>query len=106
MNEPDTAAQSGQHPAGHGGYETRDVTFRPIVRTAIGILIVMPLMFALVLWTFRYLVARELTLSPPVNPLTSSYGRQVPPEPRLQTAPIQDLRQLRSAEEAALETYR
>jgi hypothetical protein len=99
------AGQSAHHPAGHGGHEKRDVTFRPIVWAAAGMLVVTVLVFLGVWWTLDYYAGREAQLSPAANPLTSSYGRQQPPEPRLQTKPVQDLRQMRTAEDAVLNTY-
>jgi hypothetical protein len=89
----------------HGGYEPRDVTFRPIVGAAVGLVVGTVLVFLLVRGLFGYYAAREAISSPAVNPLASTYGRQLPPPPRLQTAPIQDLRQLRASEDAVLNTY-
>jgi hypothetical protein len=88
-----------------GGYEARDVSFRPILGAAGGLVVVTLLVFLLVRWVFGYYAAREASSSPPANPLASTYGRQLPPAPRLQTAPIQDLRQLRASEDAVLNTY-
>src|SRR5262245_50472877 len=89
----------------HGGYETRDVAFRPIVAAGTALVVMTIIAVVLVRWVFGYYVSREAKLSPAANPLASTYGRQLPPEPRLQTAPIQDLRQLRASEDAILGTY-
>jgi hypothetical protein len=89
----------------HGGYEPRDVSLRPIVGAGVGLVVVTILVFLLVRGLFSYYAAREATSSPAVNPLASTYGRQLPPAPRLQTAPIQDLHQLRASEDAVLNTY-
>ena len=99
------AAQRGENPAGVAGHEERDVTFRPIVWAGVGMAVVVALVFALVRWTFVSDLAHDAAQSPPANPLTSSYGRQLPPEPRLQTHPIRDLRDLRTAEDAVLNSY-
>ncbi len=40
-----------------------------------------------------------------MNPLAESYGRQIPPEPRLQADPLGDLRALRAEEDALLHGY-
>ena len=87
------------------GHEKRDVTFRPIVWSAVGGLVGTLLVFVLMRWLFGHYLAREAELSPPANPLASTYGRQVPPAPRLQTDPLQELRRLRAAEDAVLTTY-
>jgi len=99
------AAHSGGGPAGSSGHEERDVTFRPIVWAGVGALIAMALIFALVRWTYVSYLEHEATQSPPANPLTGSYGRQQPPEPRLQTSPVKDLSALHAAEDALLNSY-
>ena len=99
------AVQSGGNPADSPGHEERDVTFRPIVWAGAGMAVVLVLVFALVRWTFVADLAHDAAQSPPANPLTVTYGRQLPPEPRLQTHPIRDLRELRAAEDAVLNSY-
>jgi hypothetical protein len=88
----------------HGAHEERDVVFRPIVLAAVGLLAVIVFVFVSMQWLFDYYAAREARRSEP-NPLAESYARELPPEPRLQTAPVQDLRQLRAAEDAVLNSY-
>jgi len=92
-------------PHASAGHERRDVNFRPIVGAAIGLFVSIAVAFVLVAWVFHYLGARAARSSPTANPLTSTFGRQLPPEPRLQTAPIEELRQLHAAEDAVLGTY-
>jgi hypothetical protein len=99
------SAHDGGPPAGSRGHEERDVTFRPIVWGGAGMLIAVVLIFVLVRWTFVSYLAHDAEQSPPANPLAGSYGRQLPPEPRLQTHPIRDLRDLRAAEDATLTSY-
>ncbi len=105
MDEATATAHSEHPPGERGGYEHRDVVFRPIVRAGLGLFAATIGVFVFMLWLFGYFAAREAQLSPAVNPLAGSYGRQLPPEPRLQTAPIQDLRQLHAAEDAVLHAY-
>ena len=100
-----SAAHSGGHPADSPGHAARDVTFRPIVWAGAGMVVVVALVFVLVRWTLVTDLAHDAAQSPPANPLTSTYGRQLPPEPRLQTHPIRDLRDLRAAEDAMLNSY-
>jgi hypothetical protein len=104
MDEHKGTHGAGQ-PADSVGHEERDVTFRPIVWAGVGALVVMLLIFVFVRWIYSSYVTREATQSPAANPLTSSYGRQLPPEPRLQTKPVQDLRTLHAAEDAVLNSY-
>ena len=104
MDEP-SRSHEGQQVAAPRGHEERDVTFRPVVGGLVGIFVVTVLVFALVGVVFRYLVHREAEVSPAANPLAGTYGRQLPPEPRLQQKPLQDLRQFRATEDAQLNSY-
>lgn len=94
-----------RHSTGYAGHEERDVSFRPIVAAGLGMLMVAVIVLVLLRGLLGHYAAREAKLGPPVNPLAESYGRQLPPEPRLQTAPIEDLRQLHAAEDALLNSY-
>lgn len=87
------------------GHELRDVKFRPIVVATLGLaLVVVSVLFGM--WEYvGHMAAREARLSPPANPLAAESGRELPPHPRLQTAPIDDLRKLREAEDNLLTTY-
>jgi len=98
----DESRTSPHAPVGH---EQRDVTFRPIIGAAIGMVVVTVVAFLLITRLFDYFAVRAARSSPAANPLASTYGRQLPPEPRLQTAPIKDLLQLHAAEDAVLGTY-
>jgi hypothetical protein len=104
MDEHKVARNAG-HPAGSAGHEERDVTFRPIVWAGAGALVVIGLVFVLVRLVYLSDVAHEAMQNPPANPLTGSYGRQLPPEPRLQTRPVQDLKALHAAEDSVLNSY-
>jgi len=95
-----------QHPTGdHPGHEERDVALRPVTAGIIGLFVLLGLAVLLMRVLFSYLAAREARLSPPPNPLAQSFGRQLPPEPRLQTDPRQDLLQMRGQEDAVLSSY-
>jgi hypothetical protein len=91
-------------PNGQGGHERRDVTFRPLVIAAA--LLVIALLVAVVGMErlFDYLAAREASRSEPASPLAAS-RRDAPPEPRLQTEPLEDLQALREREQSALDGY-
>ena len=93
----------GQHTS-DVGHEQRDVSFRPIVAAGMGLLLITVVVFVGVRFLLGVYLARQAAVSPPANPLASA-GQEVPPAPRLQTAPIQDLRHLRAEEDALLQTY-
>ena len=92
------------HQTSGVGHEQRDVAFRPIVAAGIGLLLITLFVFLGMRFLLGSYLARQAALSPPANPLASA-GREVPPAPRLQTAPIQDLRHLRAEEDALLQSY-
>jgi hypothetical protein len=99
-----TGAETGHRSSETVGHELRDVSFRPIVAAAAGLIVVVGLVL-LGMWALvGSLAAREARLSPAANPLAAS-ARALPPQPRLQAAPIDDLRQLREAEDRILTTY-
>jgi hypothetical protein len=96
-------SEGGAH--GGAGHELRDVTFRPVVMAAIGLAVAVVFALAAMRALFSYYAAREAASSPAPNPLAAEFGRSEPPLPRLQASPIEDLRKLRTVEQALLETY-
>ena len=94
------------HPEEHGGgHEERDVSFRPVIGGLLGLLALLLASFVLMLLVFKFFAVREAEYGPPANPLAQKFGRDVPPQPQLQTAPLQDLDALRAQEEAILNGY-
>jgi len=89
----------------HVGHERSDVRVRPIVLAGAGLAIAVGIALVIAQILFGYYAVREARRSPPANPLAGAYGRQVPPEPRLQSDPIADLAALRASEDAALHGY-
>jgi len=85
-------------------HETSDVNIRAIFGFAIG-LTVTTLFVAFAVWVlFQYFNAREARTTFVEYPLASQESR-VPPEPRLQTNPREDLGNLRAREDRALTSY-
>ncbi len=95
---------SGEHH-GSGGHEKRDVTFRPIVLASAVFAVVVVLVFLLARSTLIGMGAYEAKHSAPAHPLASTAGRLEPPEPRLQTHPVQDLVAMKQGQEAILNSY-
>jgi len=86
-------------------HETRDVRYGPVVAAGIG-LVMLTVGAALLMLPFMgALASREAGKGDPASPLANVIGRRVPPQPRLQTHPLDDLRVLREAETAALGDY-
>jgi hypothetical protein len=86
------------------GHETRDVRLTPVViATALIAALVLVSAFGM-MGLFDALAAREARRSAPANPLAGAVSK-VPPEPRLQERPIEDLHALRAAESRLLGGY-
>lgn len=102
MSEKMTPPHGADHSAGH---ELRDISFRPIVRAAIGLVILIVFSLVAMRILFSYYALREAASSRPASPLAAEFARSEPPQPRLQTAPIEDLRKLRKVEDALLASY-
>ena len=86
------------------GHERRDVDVRPIVLVGAG-LVVLAALVQLVLY-FQMMglwSARQAGL--PAAPPVAAALPATPPEPRLQTAPADDLHDLRRAEDERLHSY-
>jgi hypothetical protein len=85
-------------------YEQSDVRAGSIVKFAIGLMVVVVLASAFLLGLFKLLARQERRHDPPPPPLAQEAGR-LPPAPRLQSTPLQDLEQLRAEEEKELTSY-
>ncbi|MQA30874.1 MAG: hypothetical protein GEU82_13750 [Luteitalea sp.] len=88
-------------------HEESDVNIRAIFAFAIGLFVVALVVHIGVYFMFVLLSNRESRASAiRTYPLAIGQENRVPPEPRLQTNPQQDLRDLRAAEEQILNGYR
>ena len=94
---------SGGPPA--AAHASRDVSPRPILIAGLLLVLVLVLLGGGAALLLRHYAQREARRSPPASPLAARYGRQVPPEPRLQVDPEADLRELRAREEGLLDGY-
>ena len=86
-------------------YETSDVSIAGIFRFGAGLLAVAVIVHLLIFALFRHFESRESARVPAEYPLARSQGDRVPPEPRLQTDPRQDLSDLRAKEDDWLGSY-
>jgi hypothetical protein len=85
-------------------HETSDVNIRAILGFGVALLATAIVIHFLVWLLFRYFDAREIT-TVREYPLAAEQQNRLPPEPRLQTDPRQDLRDMRAREEVFLTTY-
>jgi hypothetical protein len=87
------------------GHEERDLSLRPIALAAAGLLVVILLAFVSMQMLLNLYAGIQSRRSAAPSPLAGAYGMKEPPVPRLQTDPIDDLRELRARDEALLSGY-
>lgn len=85
-------------------FENSDIHIRGTFITGVLVLVGMWIIVALLYFFFTYLVHREAELSPPPLPV-AEHGNPLPPEPRLQPSPHQDLKAMRAREDWELNHY-
>jgi hypothetical protein len=86
-------------------HEESDVNVRGVLGFAAGLLVTAVLIQFMVWLLFVYFSGREAARVAPEYPLAAGEQTRVPPEPRLQTNPREDLRALRAREDAVLNSY-
>jgi hypothetical protein len=87
------------------GHELSDVHTRGVLVFAAGLLVI-GVVIHLLVWLFLMFLAEQQARGTVWQyPLAVGQRERVPPAPRLQVNPREDLRELRSAEDAALTSY-
>jgi hypothetical protein len=92
-----------QSPNGSSGHETRDTGVALIALSAAGLAVVILIVFLLMWGTFNLLKNDQQANDVSLSPLAPAV--QIPPQPRLQEHPAEELRQLRERENKELTTY-
>jgi hypothetical protein len=97
------------HPAtGHANdvhHDESDINLRAIFGFGAGLLIVAVVVHLLIAGLFRYFDAREARQPMVDYPIAATEEHRLPPEPRLQVNPRQDLLDLRAHEDDVLTSY-
>jgi hypothetical protein len=88
------------------GHETTDANLGGVERLIVGLSIFLALVFVLMWFLYAQFRSREASRDVPPSPVTARQGDRLPPAPRLQTAPYDDLRTFRQAEQVELETFK
>ncbi|MES1255654.1 MAG: hypothetical protein ABUS56_08600 [Acidobacteriota bacterium] len=86
-------------------HEPDDVSLRALLGNALGLVVVTAVFAALAWVLFAYLLHREAARVTPVLPLAAGQEHRIPPEPRLQSHPREDLRELQAEEARILDSY-
>jgi hypothetical protein len=86
------------------GYEQRDANIKGLIQFAFGMAVVLVVVLFGMRWTFDYFKKIE-PLGPTASPMVSATQRELPPNPRLQANPRDDLQVYCAAQEQAVNTY-
>jgi hypothetical protein len=86
-------------------HETSDANIRGVLAFGAGLFITGVFIHFLVWLLFGYFAGREAQHAAPEFPLATAQEHRLPPEPRLQTDPRQDLLDLRAQEDKVLDSY-
>jgi hypothetical protein len=103
MANHDSVQPHAENPAVH--HETSDVNIRAILGFGAGLLLIAVAIHVAIWLLFGYFEGREAQHVQVDYPLAIGEGNRLPPEPRLQINPREDLRDLRAKEDAILESY-
>ena len=99
-HEPDE-----ERPDATRGHETRDISTRVVVTFGVS-LMVGAILIHIAIWVLYSQFARDAARAYPREyPLARVGPAQLPPQPRLQTRPRDDLRRIRAEEEQVLDSY-
>jgi hypothetical protein len=96
------STETNLQPRREDGYERRDANVRRLIIFGLILGAVLIVVLVTMKWTFDFLSAKE-PLGPPPTPFENV--RALPPQPRLQTQPHQDLKDYCEDELKNLETY-
>jgi hypothetical protein len=86
-------------------HETSDVGLGGILGFGAGLFVAAVLIHLMIWLLFQLFSGREARRATLTFPLAAGQERRVPPEPRLQASPRQDMHDLRAAEDAVLNSY-
>lgn len=87
------------------GHETTDAEIGPLVRFALFLTATVILSALVGIGLYKYLDEREQADKAGRYPLAAGIVRPLPPPPRLQTYPFDDIKELRKAENKVLDHY-
>ncbi len=99
------SAEHTRHEPSAARHETSDANVKAVFVFGAGLLAV-GIAIHFVIWLlFRAFDAEQARRFVPQYPLAITQEQELPPEPRLQTNPREDLREMRASEDALLATY-
>ena len=87
------------------GHETRDISTRVVVMFAVALLVGGVIVHGLIWLLYAQFARAAATAYPQEYPMARVGAPQLPPEPRLQTRPREDLQRMRAEEDRILGSY-
>ena len=102
METKQSADQGGHGPGPGAGYEQSDAHIPDLLKFGFWMAVVIAVTLFAMKWTFNYM-ERTQTVSVPAGPFTRP--RELPPSPRLQAAPHEELKNYCEAEVNELNSY-
>ena len=97
-------SEHGTHD-GRLGYETTDADITPLIRFAVFLTLITVAIAAATVGFYSFLDSREEAEKARRYPLTADVERPLPPAPRLQTYPFDDIKALRKEEAQQIDHY-
>jgi hypothetical protein len=94
-----------EHNTHDVGHEETDADIAPLVKFAVFLTVLTLVTAALTAGVYKFLDSREQVQKAPRYPLAQGVERPLPPAPRLQTYPFDDVKGLRGEEARLLEHY-
>jgi hypothetical protein len=94
-----------EHDADFVGHEESDAEIGPLVKFAVFLTVLTLLTAVLTVGLYKFLDAREQTEKAPRYPLAEGMERPLPPTPRLQTYPFDDVKAVRRDQKQMLDRY-
>ena len=86
-------------------HEESDVNITGVLAFGGALIVGAAIVYLLIFVLYRYFDSREAARVAPAYPLATSQENRLPPEPRLQTNPRQDLADFRAKEDELLTSY-
>ena len=87
-------------------HERSDVSVFGIFVFGVGLLVAAVILHLVIWWLFDHFAARATRSDRPLPAMAArATGEPLPPEPRLQVSPSQDLREMHAAEDVILNNY-
>jgi hypothetical protein len=87
------------------GHEEKDVNVWAVARFAMALVLLCAVALIGLMGLFRYFQTREAALQPPAVEGADLKGPSQPPQPRLQSSPVADLKRMRQEEDQILGSY-